>query len=229
MSEIGVSKTIAIDKDFKNAYDAFQNRMAVWKKIEDTYDRAHTIINDLFGEKKRRNLKSTAYDHMMTVANEISSTYKDPELTIIAMLHDSIEDSALTLNDIKNLGFSERVVNALDALTKRPGERYMNYIQRLSANDNARLIKLEDIRANSQDGGMKHHRQFFLYPFALHYLGSIRDLPEGSPLPNVREFAIENKKLIAPYMRSKDYTNYIFEHSSANDNSAKLQPSLVAA
>lgn len=229
MSEIGVSKTIAIDEDFKNAYDAFQNQIAAWKNIENTHDRAHTIIKDLFCEKKRRNLKSTAYDHMMTVANEIQKNYNDPELKIIAMLHDSIEDSALTLNDIKNLGFSDRVVNALDALTKRPGERYMNYIQRLSVNEDARRIKVEDIGANSQDGGMKPHREFFLYPFALAYMAEISELSEGDLLPNVRQFATQNKGKIAKYMPLHIYNEYVLENSSANDNSAKPQPSLVAA
>jgi hypothetical protein len=230
MSEAGYLSTIAIDKDFKNAYDAFQNQLAEWRNIQNPDERAHTIIKDLFGEKRRRNLKSTAYDHMMKVANEISRIYKDPELTIIAMLHDSIEDSALTLKDIKDLGFSDRVIKALDALTKRPGEKYMNYIQRLSANDDARLIKLEDIRANSQDGGMNPNRQFFLYPFALAYMEEAASLLlDGASLPNVRKFAIDHRKKIAKYMPKHIYNEYILLHSSANDNQNQPQPSLVAA
>lgn len=67
---------------------------------------------------------------------------------IAAVLHDVVEDSSFTLEDLKEYGFSEVVINAVASLTRNKGENYEDFILRLSANDLARKIKIEDIRDN---------------------------------------------------------------------------------
>lgn len=67
---------------------------------------------------------------------------------IVAVMHDVIEDSAFTQDDLKKLGFSDEVVEAIDCLSKRQGEAYDSFILRVSKNNLARKIKIEDIKDN---------------------------------------------------------------------------------
>lgn len=67
---------------------------------------------------------------------------------IVAVLHDVVEDSNITLDDLLKLGFSEEIVSALDCLTKREGEPYSGFLDRVSTNALARAVKIEDIRDN---------------------------------------------------------------------------------
>ena len=67
---------------------------------------------------------------------------------IVAILHDVIEDSDLTLDDLKNERFSTEIVNAIDALSKRDGEVYDDYINRTTKNKIAITVKLADLEDN---------------------------------------------------------------------------------
>lgn len=67
---------------------------------------------------------------------------------IVAVLHDVIEDSDTTCDDLKSAGFSDEVINAIGCLTKRKNENYDSFISRISGNDLARGIKIEDIKDN---------------------------------------------------------------------------------
>ncbi len=70
------------------------------------------------------------------------------ELMIIALLHDVVEDSAYTLEDLRRKGFSERIVDAVDYLTRRDGEAYDAYILRAKQNPLAIPVKLADLEDN---------------------------------------------------------------------------------
>jgi (p)ppGpp synthase/HD superfamily hydrolase len=67
---------------------------------------------------------------------------------IVAVLHDVVEDSDTTLADLTNLGFSAHIVKAIDCLSKKPGEHYDDFILRLSSNELAKAIKIEDLKDN---------------------------------------------------------------------------------
>ncbi|MBO2568052.1 hypothetical protein [Shewanella algae] len=67
---------------------------------------------------------------------------------IVAVLHDVVEDSSFTLESLKKYEFSEVVINAVASLTKSKGESYEDFVLRVSNNDLARKVKLEDIRDN---------------------------------------------------------------------------------
>lgn len=68
---------------------------------------------------------------------------------IVAVLHDVVEDTAVTLADLRNEGFSEAVVGAIDSLTKREGETYQAFIERAARDPIARRVKLADLAENS--------------------------------------------------------------------------------
>lgn len=65
---------------------------------------------------------------------------------IVALLHDVLEDTALSLDDMPFL--SEPEQEALLIITKNRGERYEQYLSRVKANAIARAVKLEDLRHN---------------------------------------------------------------------------------
>jgi len=74
--------------------------------------------------------------------------FKDPEEMITAVLHDVIEDTEITLRDLREQGYSERVLQALAALTRREDETYADFIDRAAKNPLARRIKLADLADN---------------------------------------------------------------------------------
>lgn len=65
-----------------------------------------------------------------------------------AVLHDVVEDAGITLEDLRRQGYPEPVISALDCLTRRKGETYEAFIQRLKPNPLARRVKLADLRDN---------------------------------------------------------------------------------
>jgi len=80
---------------------------------------------------------------------KIASMVKRTDEKIVAVLHDVCEDSETTLKDLRKLGFSRKIVKAVDAITKREGERYRDYIKRVSRNRIARVVKIADSTHNS--------------------------------------------------------------------------------
>ena len=70
------------------------------------------------------------------------------EERIAAILHDVVEDTDVSLAQLTAEGFSEKVVSAIEALTKRPGETRMEAAARAAVNPIARIVKLSDNSEN---------------------------------------------------------------------------------
>ena len=87
----------------------------------------------------------------------------DEELKCIAILHDVPEDdprgAEVVLRELRLLGFSERIIKALDLLTHRKDVPYDEYIKAISFNEDARLVKLADLRDNSDITRLKGLRK----------------------------------------------------------------------
>jgi (p)ppGpp synthase/HD superfamily hydrolase len=74
----------------------------------------------------------------------------DKNERIVGVLHDVVEDcDGWTLDRVRSEGFSEEVVEALDAVTMRAGEEYFSFVRRAAANPIGRKVKLADLRDNS--------------------------------------------------------------------------------
>ncbi|MET0399023.1 MAG: HD domain-containing protein [Longimicrobiaceae bacterium] len=65
-----------------------------------------------------------------------------------AVLHDVVEDTDWTLDDLRAEGFPEEVVAAVDHLTRREGESYEEFVRRAAAHPVARRVKLADLEDN---------------------------------------------------------------------------------
>ncbi|MDQ3702243.1 MAG: HD domain-containing protein [Chloroflexota bacterium] len=67
---------------------------------------------------------------------------------VAALLHDVVEDTPTTLTDLRRLGYPDDVVAAVDRLTRRDGETYEAYIERIAGDPLARRVKLADLADN---------------------------------------------------------------------------------
>ena len=72
-----------------------------------------------------------------------------PDERIVAVLHDDCEDCpGWTFDRLRAEGFSDQIIAALDAVTKREGEDYEDFARRAAANPIGRNVKLADLADN---------------------------------------------------------------------------------
>ncbi len=69
---------------------------------------------------------------------------------IVGILHDVVEDSEVTFDDLRRMGYSEEIIEALDGVTKRDDEEqaYEKFVARSQQNPIARRVKLADLEDN---------------------------------------------------------------------------------
>lgn len=79
----------------------------------------------------------------------LAEQMKDEDTTVVALLHDVVEDTDCTLDDLRAMGFSERVIEAIGMMTHDPAVPYMDYVALLKGNPITRAVKLADLRHNS--------------------------------------------------------------------------------
>ena len=65
-----------------------------------------------------------------------------------AVLHDVVEDTEWTLERLREAGFSDEVLEAVDCLTHREGESYQQFVERVRTNPIARQVKIADLEDN---------------------------------------------------------------------------------
>lgn len=86
--------------------------------------------------------------HVLTVMQNLGSD-ADEELRCMALLHDVVEDTDWTIDDLRNEGFSERVLAGVKAVTKVAGQNMKEYKAGIFANKDAMLVKKADLTHNS--------------------------------------------------------------------------------
>lgn len=80
---------------------------------------------------------------------EVAKHCEGKDAKIVALLHDVIEDSDVSLEDLKAHGFKDEIINALEIISNRSGISYDEYIQSIKDNDLAREVKIQDLIHNS--------------------------------------------------------------------------------
>ena len=83
--------------------------------------------------------------HPFHVAEQMT----DEATTVVALLHDVVEDTEYTLEDIAALGFGQDIVGAVALMTHEDDVPYLDYVARLKSNPLARVVKLADLAHNS--------------------------------------------------------------------------------
>ena len=84
------------------------------------------------------------FQHPMRVAMNCE---KDEE-KIVALLHDTIEDTDVTPEWLKQQGFSDEIVEAILSVTRNPGEDYQEFVARAKKNPIGRIVKIHDLEDN---------------------------------------------------------------------------------
>lgn len=82
--------------------------------------------------------------HLMRVMERVRSE----EEKIVAVLHDLLEDTAYTAEELQAEGCSSHLIEAIRALTKQKGESYSDFVMRAAQNPLARSVKLADLEDN---------------------------------------------------------------------------------
>ncbi len=80
----------------------------------------------------------------------------DELTTVVALLHDVVEDTPYTLEDLAKLGFPQKVLSSLARLTHDPSVPYLDYVAALKEDPIARQVKLADLRHNSDLTRLDH-------------------------------------------------------------------------
>jgi (p)ppGpp synthase/HD superfamily hydrolase len=78
----------------------------------------------------------------------VSERCDDPRAKIVALLHDTIEDTDVTADYLREEGFTEEIVEAVLAVTRREGEEYNDYVRRAAQNELGRMVKRADLEDN---------------------------------------------------------------------------------
>ena len=92
--------------------------------------------------------------HLLKVYSGVSDYLEK----VCALLHDVIEDTDVTYDDLKEVGYNDEIIDILTILTKLKGEDYRAYIDRIisSNNKHAMNIKLSDLRHNMDSSRIKN-------------------------------------------------------------------------
>ena len=111
-------------------------------------------------------------NHPLTVASKCQSE----DERIVALLHDVVEDTDVTLEDLSKV-FDKHIIDAIDAITHREGVSYEDYLLNLKKNELALHVKFKDIENNMDLSRIKNPTQkdydrLEKYRFALNVLNS---------------------------------------------------------
>ncbi len=79
----------------------------------------------------------------------LAEQMQDEDTTVAALLHDMVEDTDYTLENLRDEGFSEPVLEAIALLTHKDGIDYLDYVAKIKKNPIAKAVKLADLKHNS--------------------------------------------------------------------------------
>lgn len=107
-------------------------------KIDNLYNRALLLVSDLFQDKKDK-AGFPYINHLIRVSVKLDTE----ELRIAGLLHDVLEDTSITKDDLRELGFSNKVISIIEGVTNKVGENYNDKIKRIIDNGDMDVIKLK--------------------------------------------------------------------------------------
>jgi (p)ppGpp synthase/HD superfamily hydrolase len=88
--------------------------------------------------------------HILKVVEYVQTSGGSPEAIVVAYLHDVVEDTGATIEDVKRF-FGEEIAEVVDVLTKREEDGRDDYLKRVLKNPTARFVKMQDAICNLQE------------------------------------------------------------------------------
>lgn len=133
-----------------------------------TLERAIQIAHEAHASDKPRRSGEDYVTHPLAVMEQARKLGYPVLRQILAVLHDVPENNKdWTIPRLREEGFGNEVLEPLDLLTRREGEDYMSYIQRISGHPDAEAIKELDMKHNLEDNPTpkqkKRYREALLY------------------------------------------------------------------
>ncbi len=124
--------------DIHYEYDGISHE----KKNQDLYEKALELC--LVKHAGQVDKEGKPYlGHIARVAGEFYD-----ECAVIGLLHDIVEDTDVTPDELLQKGFTKEIVDAVVAITRKEDESYETYIERVGKNELARKVKMADLEDN---------------------------------------------------------------------------------
>ncbi len=103
-----------------------------------------------WAHKSQKDLSNVEYvRHLERVVTRLDAC--GDHVMTVGWLHDIVEDTVVELQDLRDMGFSAETVEAVDAITHRPGEPLESYWTRVKANPTALVVKLHGDMPDNND------------------------------------------------------------------------------
>lgn len=113
------------------------------KNLEEKLEKAINLASIHHYDQKDKSGKPYIF-HLIHVMNNV----EELDAKVVAILHDILEDTDMTKEDLINYGFSENIVESINVLTKPKQQVYMQYIENVKKNSIAKQVKLVDLKHN---------------------------------------------------------------------------------
>lgn len=109
-----------------------------------TYEDALTLATKAhFGQFRKYNVLP-----FITHPEAVAAKFDTQTFKIVAVLHDIIEDTEITISDLIYLNYSNEIIQAIKAITKERNEPYLEYILKVQTNPIGTAVKIQDILHN---------------------------------------------------------------------------------
>lgn len=114
------------------------------KTLQEQLDLAIALASEHHYGQKQKDKQTPYILHPLTLMFRC----EDISEKIVAVMHDLVEDTDVTLEMLTSWDFSTSIVDAVDAITHRKDESYESYVERVAANPIARAVKIQDLQHN---------------------------------------------------------------------------------
>lgn len=167
--EVTGSRVFVSGHDQRAVHDRITRRWGSTLKFIEWFDGADPAASTSTGVDEDESATTFTVDDAVTLARQahegqtdkaglpyidhplrVMSTFSNNWLRMIAVLHDVLEDTPLTVDDLLEVGCPRRVVTAVEALSRRPREQPEDYLRRVAANPLALRVKRADIADNTR-------------------------------------------------------------------------------
>ena len=92
----------------------------------------------------------------------VAERCKDTRAKIVALLHDTIEDTDVTIEYLRKEGFPEEIIDAVLSVTKQEGENYEDFVRRAARNAIGKEVKIADLEDNMDIRRLKEIKEEYV-------------------------------------------------------------------
>lgn len=111
------------------------------------YEKLHSLAVDIAKKAHEGQVDKAGKPYILHPIR-VAEMCNDVRQKIVAILHDTIEDTYVTPEYLKIKGFDDEIINAVLAVTRRKGESYEEFIERCNCNVIGKMVKINDLKDN---------------------------------------------------------------------------------